>query len=90
MIAVAGVRIAVEAETRPRDVQELQRRLASKMRDDPSISSVILLLSDTRHNRALVRDHGEVLRVDLPLPASAILAALAEGRNPGGSGIVLI
>jgi hypothetical protein len=51
---------------------------------------VILLLSDTRHNRALVRDHGEVLRVDLPLPASAILAALAEGRNPGGSGIVLI
>jgi transcriptional regulator with XRE-family HTH domain len=90
VIAVAGVRIAVEAETRPRDVQELQRRLASKRRDDPSISSVILLLSDTRHNRALVRDHGEVLRVELPLPASAILAALAEGRNPGGSGIVLI
>jgi hypothetical protein len=90
VIAVAGARIAVEAETRPRDVQELQRRLASMMRDDPSISSLILLLSDTRHNRALVRDHGEVMRADLSLPASAILADLAEGRNPGGSGIVLI
>ena len=90
VIAVAGARIAVEAETRPRDVQELQRRLASMMRDDPSISSLILLLSDTRHNRALVRDHGEVMRADLSLPASAILADLAEGRNPGGSGVVLI
>jgi transcriptional regulator with XRE-family HTH domain len=90
VIVVAGVRIAVEAETRPRDVQELQRRLASKHRDDPSISSVILLLSDTRHNRAVVRDHGEALRAGLPLPASAILAALGAGRDPVGSGIVLI
>ena len=90
VIAVAGGRIAVEAETRPRDVQELQRRLASKHRDDPSISSVILLLSDTHHNRALVRDHREALCLDQPLPASAILEALAESRNPGGSGIVLL
>jgi transcriptional regulator with XRE-family HTH domain len=87
--SVAGARVAVEAETRPRDVQELQRRLAVKLRDDGSVAGVVLLLSDTRYNRALVRDHGDALRADLPLTAAAVLAALVNGRSPGGSGIVL-
>jgi hypothetical protein len=50
----------------------------------------MLLLANTRHNRALVRDHGEALRADFPMSGSAILAALAAGRDPGGSGIVLV
>jgi hypothetical protein len=89
VISVAGAHIAVEAETRPRDVQELQRRLAIKLRDDGQVTGVVLLLSDTRHNRDLVRDNGDALRADLPLAAAAVLAALAAGRSPGGSGIVL-
>jgi transcriptional regulator with XRE-family HTH domain len=90
VMTVADSSVAVEAETRPRDVQELQRRLVAKRRDDPRPAAVVLLLSDTRHNRALVRNHGEVLRADLPMPAAAILGALAAGRCPAGSGFVLV
>jgi hypothetical protein len=82
--------VAVEAETRPRDVQALQRRLASKRRDDPNVSGVVLLLADTRHNRCLIKEQAEAMRADLPLPAESILRALAEGRDPEGSGIVLV
>ena len=83
-------RLAVEAETRPRDIQALQRRVALKRRDDPDVSAVVLLLADTRHNRALVREHGEALRADFPAPAGEILRALNEGRVPDGSGILLV
>jgi transcriptional regulator with XRE-family HTH domain len=82
--------VAVEAETRPRDVQALQRRLTTKLRDDPEVSAVILLLSATRHNRALVKEHGDALRAALPGSADAILRTIAAGRHPGGSGIVLL
>jgi transcriptional regulator with XRE-family HTH domain len=86
---VPDASIAVEAETRPRDIQELQRRIAAKLRDDGRVTSVVLLLADTRHNRNLIRDHGAALRALLPLSAGAVLAALAEGRSPDGSGLVL-
>jgi transcriptional regulator with XRE-family HTH domain len=83
-------KLAVEAETRPRDVQSLQRRVALKCRDDPGVSAVVLLLSDTRHNRGLMREHGDTLRAEFPVAGPRVLAALAAGSNPGGSGIVLI
>jgi transcriptional regulator with XRE-family HTH domain len=89
VMSIGVARVAVEAETRPRDVQALQRRLAAKRRDDPSISAVVLLLADTRHNRGLMREHGEALRADLPEPGTELLRALVDGREPGGSGIVL-
>ncbi len=88
-LQVEASQIAVEAETRPRDVQALQRRVALKRRDDPDVASVVLLLADTRHNRALLRENGETLRVDFPVAGPEIAHALAEGRDPGGSGIVL-
>ncbi len=80
----------VEAETRPRDVQALQRRVALKRRDDPGIEHVILLLSDTRHNRQLMRDHGEALRADFPGQARELLAALRAGEPLSESGVLLI
>jgi transcriptional regulator with XRE-family HTH domain len=89
VMLIGSVQIAVEAETRPNDVQALQRRLAAKRRDDPEIAGLVLLLSKTRYNRALLKEHGEALRADCPLPASAVMAALAAGRAPAGSGIVL-
>ena len=82
--------LAIEAETRPRDVQALQRRLALKRRDSPDVAVVILLLADTRHKRALMREHREALRSDFPEPAAGILAALSAGRVPKGGGIVLL
>ena len=90
VLLVGPAELGLEAETRPRDVQALQRRMALKRRDDPAISSVVLLLANTRHNRNLLREHGEALRADFPLAGPTILAALAAGRDPGGSGIVLI
>ncbi len=89
VLLVGAVELGLEAETRPRDVQALQRRVALKRRDDPGVSGVVLLLADTRHNRALLREHGEALRGDFPVPAAALLEALSDGRDPGGSGIVL-
>jgi hypothetical protein len=61
-----------------------------KRRDDPAMTGVILLLSDTRHNRDLMRAQGEALRADLPLGSGVVVAALAEGRPPGGSGVALV
>ncbi len=82
--------MAVEAETRLRDVQAAQRRIILKRRDDPGVSGVILLLSNTRHNRALVHEYGAALRADFPVQADRMLRALSEGRDPGGSGVVLL
>jgi transcriptional regulator with XRE-family HTH domain len=90
MMLIGAAEIAVEAETRVRDVQALQRRVALKRRDDPSISGVVLLLADTRHNRNLLRMHGEALRADFPEPASDLLRALGEGCVPDGSGVLLL
>jgi hypothetical protein len=51
---------------------------------------VVLLLANTRHNRLLLRDHDDALRADFPLPGRVLLLALANGRDPGGSGVVLV
>ena len=90
MMSIGTAQVAVEAETRPRDVQAVQRRIALKRRDSPDVAAVVLLLADTHHNRNLLRQEGEALRADLPVPGAAILEAVAAGRDPGGSGIVLL
>jgi transcriptional regulator with XRE-family HTH domain len=87
LLILGGIRIGVEAETRPRDAQELQRRLALKRRDG-GVDRLILLLSDTRSNRAFLRVAGATLAADFPIPGRAALRALSEGRDPGGSAIV--
>jgi hypothetical protein len=51
---------------------------------------VLLLLADTRANRALMREFGDALRVNYPVHARVALAALAAGRDPGGSAIILL
>jgi transcriptional regulator with XRE-family HTH domain len=90
VVLIGATRIAVEAETRPRDVQALQRRIALKRRDSPDVTAVVLLLADTRHNRNLLRQEGDALCADLPLAGAAVIEALAAGRDPGGSGIALL
>ncbi|HET7026609.1 MAG TPA: helix-turn-helix transcriptional regulator [Candidatus Limnocylindrales bacterium] len=86
---IAGERwsLAVEAEMRPRDLQTLCRRIALKQRDG-EMPAVVLLLADTRHNRELVRDHGDDLRVSFPLPGARALELLRAGANPGASSII--
>jgi len=88
---LAGIRsevtVGIEAETRPTDMQELQRRVSLKKRDG-GVDRVVLVLADTAWCRRLVRlnDVSEAF----PIPGKVALKALAEGRDPGGDAIVLI
>jgi transcriptional regulator with XRE-family HTH domain len=83
------IRGAVEAETRPVDVQALERKLALKLRDG-AVAWLILLLADTRHNRAFLRGPGESLKARFPLDGRRALELLAAGADPGASSIVLL
>jgi transcriptional regulator with XRE-family HTH domain len=83
-----GWTVYVDAETRIRDVQALERRTALKRRDTGT-DRVILLIADTRSNRAVLASLRGSFIHDA-LPGTTILAALKSGRDPGGSGIVLL
>ena len=77
----------VEAETRPRDAQALDRRIALKLRD-AGFDKVILLLLNSAHNRRLVASGALAGRY--AIDGRSALARLAEGRYPGGSAVVLL
>ncbi len=81
--------VGVEAETRIVDSQALQRRIALKARDS-GIEQVILLVSDTRANRAAIRAAEASFREMFPVPARDALRALREGRDPGGWSLILL
>jgi transcriptional regulator with XRE-family HTH domain len=83
-------RVAIEAETRLRDIQALQRRVALKLRDHPSIDSVVLLVAGTRGNRLVMRDEGRALLADFPLAGRVILERLAQGVIPDANGVVML
>ena len=83
-----GCTVFVDAETRIRDVQALERLTALKARDTGT-DRVILLIADTRSNRAILTSLGGSL-IAHALPGRTILAALEAGHDPGGSGTVLL
>jgi transcriptional regulator with XRE-family HTH domain len=89
VIMGADWRHGVEAETRPRDRQALERRLALKLRDG-DVSSMSLLLLDSRYNRDFVRAHGDVLGERFPVAGRRTLELLRAGVNPGGSSVILL
>ena len=78
----------VEAETRLDDVQALERRIGAKQRD-LGMERVILLLADTRHNRAVVLNNPGV-RLRFPIATRACLSALGRGADPGGDAHVFL
>jgi transcriptional regulator with XRE-family HTH domain len=82
-------RAGVEAETRFRDQQALDRRLARKERDG-GLDLLILLLMDSRSNRAAVRDHIEWVQQRFPVQGAQALTALASGISPGGNALILL
>jgi hypothetical protein len=89
MLVGAGVGIGVEAETRLLDVQAVARRLALKRRDG-DVDHVILVLADTRGNRSTLRAVADLLAGDFPISGSVAMDALARGRDPGGSAVILV
>jgi hypothetical protein len=88
-IAGLGFVIGVEAETRIRDVQAVARWTNLKQRDG-QLDHVILLVAGTRANRrALAAAPGE-LAAAYPLSQRDCLRALRDGRDPGGSSIIVL
>lgn len=82
-------RHAFEAETRPRDLQALERRLALKARDG-EVDAVSLLLLDSRHNREFVRVHRRSLDERFPVPGTRALQLLRAGDDPGAGSVILL
>jgi transcriptional regulator with XRE-family HTH domain len=85
--AVGAWRLGVEAETRPRDFQALERRVALKERDG-GVEAVLLLLANTRHNRAFVRDHSSLV-TRFPVTSRRTLESLTTGARPEGNAVML-
>lgn len=83
------VSIGVEAETRPRDVQALERSMNLKQRDS-GVTRMLLVLPRTRRNADLLRAALPALRSTFPLSTGEVLRALATGRDPGANGVVVI
>lgn len=78
----------IEAETRLADVQGLERRVANKARD-LGVRRVILLVLDSSHNREVVRSTPWLVE-RFPIGTRAALAALGNGRDPGGDCLVFL
>jgi transcriptional regulator with XRE-family HTH domain len=89
VIRLSQVRVAIEAETRPRDVQDLLRRMALKRRDG-GVDRLVLLLADSRHNRAMLREAGEPLQAAFPIGSRPALYELRDGRPPPDDALVLL
>jgi len=83
-----GIEVLVEAETRLDDLQAVERKLAAKQRD-LGIGRAILLVADTRHDRAVIARHPE-LRDRFPVSTRRCLASLSNGRDPGGDSLVVL
>jgi transcriptional regulator with XRE-family HTH domain len=83
-----GWSIAVEAETGVDDTQALDRRVTLKRRDGGA-DVVIIVLADTRRNRAALNGAPAAF-ADFPLRTREILAALGRGLRPRASGVVLL
>jgi hypothetical protein len=80
--------ILVEAETHLHDVQALERSIAAKARD-MGLARALLLVADTRHNRAVIEDTEE-LRRRFPIGTRRCLAALEQRRDPEGDSVVIL
>lgn len=89
VLASPEARLSVEIFTRLRDAQAQLRGALLKWRDSGSARLVVVLTS-SRTNRALLASVRDLLLEDLPLDTRATMAALRAGRLPRANGIVLI
>ena len=82
-----AARLALEAETRLRDIQALMRRIDAKLRDS-GVAHAVLVVADTRGNRAAVSAAQDILVTVYTVSPTAAWAALRLGRDPGGNALV--
>jgi transcriptional regulator with XRE-family HTH domain len=89
VLAKSSDRAGVEVEVHLHDWQALDRKIALKRRDS-GIDLVILVLADTRHNRAVLRELEPSLTANFPEPGGSALRALRHGSLPRASTIILV
>lgn len=85
----SGWSIGVEAETHADDRQALERKVALKVRDG-RVSGVVIVLARTSANRRFLEANEAELRRAYPGTARETLAALAAGRMPPASAILML
>jgi len=83
------VSIGVEAEVALRDIQALERRMQLK-KHESGVTRMLLVVRGTRRYRALIREFLPSLRRTFPLGSREILRSLADGRDPGADGLVVL
>ena len=88
-LLMPGLTIGIDAETRLRDVQAVDRRVMLKLRDS-GFDRAVLLVASTRSNRRALRDAGSSLDANYPVATRAALQALAVGADPGGNCLIVL
>jgi transcriptional regulator with XRE-family HTH domain len=81
---------AVEGISRLGAIDATVRRAKLKLRDDPRVERLVLVVLDTNRNRAALAAAMPTIRSDFPLDTRAVLAALRAGHAPAANGIVLM
>lgn len=81
--------VMIGAFTRLADAQAQLRAVLLKARD-LGIGRVVILIAATHANRRALALAADALAADFPLTTRSVLRALADGRDPGANGIVLI
>jgi transcriptional regulator with XRE-family HTH domain len=81
--------LPVEGESRIVDAQAQIRRITLKMRD-AGVDHVLVDVADTPANRQAVAAAEAITADSFPVSSRKAMAALAAGREPGGSALVFI
>lgn len=89
VLSACEARVAVEAISRLVAAEAQVRRIMLKA-DVARVNAVVLVLADTRHNRAVARPAAPTLRGAFPLDQRSVIAALRNGRAPPANGIVFV
>lgn len=86
---IQGCSVVFELMNRLSNYQ-LQARAALLKQRDLGATRVVLVIRGTSTNREALREAGTALAASFPLGTRVVLQALADGRDPGGNGIVVI
>ncbi|CAN5508669.1 hypothetical protein BH20CHL7_BH20CHL7_13870 [soil metagenome] len=89
VMRMSGCTVAVDADTRLRDIQAVDRRVMLKQRDS-GVDRAIVLVPSTRTNREALRLAGPDALANYPVPSRQALRALMDGTDPGGNAIVVL
>ena len=61
-----------------------------RKKQDSGVTRMILVVRGTRHNREVMRDLLPTVRGTFPLGSRELLQALADGRDPGADGCLVL